>query len=189
MTSRQQKLIDEGEIAADYLEAFLDILDFDGDIDLDVEGDRASVAIDGGDQLYKLSGKDGNVLEAVQTLTRLAVQQNTGERSRLMLDIDGWRAGRKETLRGLAEEGARRVFDLGTPVELEPMTPFERKVVHDAIAEIEGVVTESSGEGKNRHVVIFPDDEYDDDDDYEDDYDDDDVDGDDYDDDDNYDED
>ena len=163
MSSKQQKLIDEGEIAADYLEAFLDILDFDGDIDLDVEGDRASVGIDGGDQLYKLAGKDGSVLEAVQTLTRLAVQQATGERSRLMLDIDGWRSGRKDTLRGLAEEGARRVVDLGTPVELEPMTPFERKVVHDAIAEIEGVTTESSGEGKNRHVVIFPDDDFEED--------------------------
>lgn len=159
--SKQQKLIDEGEIAADYLEAFLDILDFDGDIDLDVEGDRASVAISDGDQLFRLSGDDGSVLEALQTLTRLAVQQSTGERSRLMLDIDQWRADRKAVLRGLAEEGARRVVEYGSPVELEPMSPFERKVVHDVIADIDGITTESSGEGKNRHVIIFPDDEFD----------------------------
>lgn len=158
--SKQQKLIDEGEIAADYLEQFLDIIDFDGDIDLDVEGDRASVSIDGGDSLDMLVGRDGQVLEAIQTLTRLAVQEVSGERSRLMLDIARWRANRRDTLRGLAQEGARRVEETGAPVELEPMSPFERKVVHDAIAEIDGVVTESTGEGKNRYVVLLPDDDY-----------------------------
>ena len=85
-------LIEEGEIAGDYLEQLLDVLDFDGDIDLDVEGDRAVVSIDGGDDLTKLVGRKGEVLDALQELTRLAVQQATGERSRLMLDIAGWRA-------------------------------------------------------------------------------------------------
>lgn len=163
--SKQQKLIDEGEIAADYLEQFLDILDFDGDIDLDVEGDRASVSIDGGDNLDMLVGRDGQVLEAMQTLTRLAVQEVSGERSRLMLDIARWRADRRNILGALAQEGARRVQETGTPVELEPMSPFERKVVHDTIAEIAGVITESTGEGKNRHVVLLPDDDYSDDED------------------------
>ena len=158
--SKQQKLIDEGEIAADYLEQFLDIIDFDGDIDLDVEGDRASVSIDGGENLDMLVGRDGQVLEAIQTLTRLAVQEVSGDRSRLMLDIARWRADRRDTLRALAQEGARRAEETGTPVELEPMSPFERKVVHDAIAKIEGVVTESTGEGKNRHVVLLPEEEY-----------------------------
>mgnify|MGYP000969804180 FL=1 len=85
-------LVEEGEIAGDYLEQLLDVLDFDGDIDLDVEGDRAVVSIDGGKDLTKLVGRKGEVLDALQELTRLAVQQSTGERSKLMLDIAGWRA-------------------------------------------------------------------------------------------------
>ena len=88
-------LVEEGEIAGDYLEQLLDVLDFDGDIDLDVEGDRAIVSIDGGSDLAKLVGRKGEVLDALQELTRLAVQQSTGERSKLMLDVAGWRAGRR----------------------------------------------------------------------------------------------
>ncbi len=127
-------LIEEGEIAGDYLEQLLDVLDFDGDIDLDVEGDRAIVSIDGGDDLTKLVGRKGEVLDALQELTRLAVQQSTGERSRLMLDIAGWRAGRREALSALGAEAAQRVLETGEREELAPMTPFERKIVHDAVA-------------------------------------------------------
>ncbi|AOW93912.1 single-stranded DNA-binding protein [Rhodococcus sp. WMMA185] len=150
-------LIEEGEIAGDYLEQLLDVLDFDGDIDLDVEGDRAMVSIDGGDDLTKLVGRKGEVLDALQELTRLAVQQTTGERSRLMLDVAGWRAGRRAELTELGVSAARRVLESGEREELSPMTPFERKIVHDAVAKIEGVSSESEGAEPSRRVVVIKD--------------------------------
>ena len=149
-------LVREGDVAGDYLERLLDILDVDGDIDLDVEGDRASVAIVGGD-LKDLVGHDGAVLEALQELTRLAVAQSTGVRSRLMLDISGFRARRRADLTSLAAETARRVASSGQPERLSPMNPFERKVVHDVIAGVAGVHSESEGEEPNRRVVVLPD--------------------------------
>ncbi|MGR6966689.1 Jag family protein [Geodermatophilus sp. URMC 61] len=149
-------LVREGDVAADYLERLLDILDVDGDIDLDVEGDRASVAIVGGD-LKDLVGPDGVVLEALQELTRLAVAQSTGVRSRLMLDISGFRARRRADLTSLAAETARRVASSGQPERLSAMNPFERKVVHDVIAGVTGVHSESEGEEPNRRVVVLPD--------------------------------
>ncbi|MEV4311506.1 R3H domain-containing nucleic acid-binding protein [Actinocrispum sp. NPDC049592] len=154
--SGEELLVREGDIAGDYLERLLDLLDFDGDIDLDVEAGRAIVSIDGGDDLEKLVGPRGNALEALQELTRLAVQQETGVRSRLMLDIAGWRAERREELRDLGKASAEKVLKTGEKVRLQPMTPFERKVVHDAVAEIEGVHSESEGEDPRRRVVIFP---------------------------------
>nr|WP_245865808.1 R3H domain-containing nucleic acid-binding protein [Rhodococcus kyotonensis] len=147
-------LVEEGEIAGDYLEQLLDVLDFDGDIDLDVEGDRAIVSIDGGDDLSKLVGRKGEVLDALQELTRLAVQQSTGERSKLMLDVAGWRAGRRSELSTLGVEAARRVLESGDREELAPMTPFERKIVHDAVAKIDGVDSESTGVEPARRVVV-----------------------------------
>lgn len=150
-------LIEEGEIAGDYLEQLLDVLDFDGDIDLDVEGDRAVVSIDGGDDLTKLVGRKGEVLDALQELTRLAVQQATGERSRLMLDIAGWRAGRRAELTELGSSAARRVLASGEREELAPMTPFERKIVHDAVAKVDGVSSESEGAEPSRRVVVIKD--------------------------------
>ena len=149
-------LVREGDVAGDYLERLLDILDVDGDIDLDVEGDRASVAIVGG-QLSDLVGRDGAVLDALQELTRLAVAQSTGVRSRLMLDIGGFRAKRRADLSALAGEAARRVAQSRQPERLTPMNPFERKVVHDVIAAVGGVRSESEGEEPNRRVVILPD--------------------------------
>jgi spoIIIJ-associated protein len=148
-------LVREGDVAGDYLERLLDILDVDGDIDLDVEGDRASVAIVGGD-LKDLVGSDGAVLEALQELTRLAVAQSTGVRSRLMLDISGFRARRRADLTSLAAETARRVAGSGQPERLSAMNPFERKVVHDVIAGVAGVRSESEGEEPNRRVVVLP---------------------------------
>jgi spoIIIJ-associated protein len=145
----------EGEVAADYLETLLDILDMDGDLDLDVEGDRASVAIIG-DGLSALIGTRGATLEALQELTRLAVLQDTGERSRLMLDIGGYRVKRRSELVSLAKEVGARVASNGQDEKLAPMTPFERKVVHDTIAEIDGVVSESEGEEPQRRVVVRP---------------------------------
>jgi spoIIIJ-associated protein len=149
-------LVREGDVAGDYLERLLDILDVDGDIDLDVEGDRASVAIVGG-QLADLVGRDGAVLDALQELTRLAVAQSTGVRSRLMLDIGGYRAKRRADLSALAGEAAQRVAQSRQPERLSPMNPFERKVVHDVIAAVSGVRSESEGEEPNRRVVILPD--------------------------------
>ncbi|HEY0451604.1 MAG TPA: R3H domain-containing nucleic acid-binding protein [Actinophytocola sp.] len=148
-------LVREGDIAGDYLERLLDLVDYDGDIDLDVEAGRAVVSIDGGDDLEKLVGPRGNVLEALQELTRLAVQQETGARSRLMLDIAGWRADRRQELRDLGRATAERVLAGDERVRLQPMTPFERKVVHDAVASFEGVHSESEGEDPRRRVVVF----------------------------------
>jgi spoIIIJ-associated protein len=148
-------LVREGDVAGDYLERLLDILDMDGDIDLDVEGDRASVAIVGG-KLDDLIGPDGAVLDALQELTRLAVAQSTGVRSRLMLDIGGFRAKRRADLSSLAGEAARRVAQSRQPERLSPMNPFERKVVHDVIAAVAGVRSESEGEEPNRRVVVLP---------------------------------
>ena len=149
-------LVREGDVAGDYLERLLDILDVDGDIDLDVEGDRASVAIVGA-KLNELIGPDGATLEALQELTRLAVAQSTGVRSRLMLDIGGFRAKRRADLSALAGETAQRVAQSGQPERLSPMNPFERKVVHDVIAGVGGVHSESEGEEPNRRVVVLPD--------------------------------
>jgi spoIIIJ-associated protein len=149
-------LVREGDVAGDYLERLLDILDVDGDIDLDVEGDRASVAVVGG-QLKTLIGPDGATLEALQELTRLAVAQSTGVRSRLMLDIGGFRAKRRADLTGLASAAAERVAQSRQPERLSPMNPFERKVVHDVIAAAAGVHSESEGEEPNRRVVVLPD--------------------------------
>jgi spoIIIJ-associated protein len=148
-------LVREGDIAADYLERLLDIVDYDGDIDLDVENDRAVVAIVGSD-LQSLVGPRGETLDALQELTRLAVQQQTGVRSRLMLDVSGHREERRAELRKLATDTATRVAENGEPVRLAAMNPFERKVVHDAIAEIDGVRSESEGEEPHRRVVVLP---------------------------------
>jgi spoIIIJ-associated protein len=149
-------LVREGDVAGDYLERLLDILDKDGDIDLDVEGDRASVAIVGG-RLTDLIGQDGATLEALQELTRLAVAQSTGVRSRLMLDVGGYRAKRRADLTALGGEAARRVAESRQPERLSAMNPFERKVVHDVIASVAGVRSESEGEEPNRRVVVLPD--------------------------------
>lgn len=151
---RIDQLEREGDIAADYLEELLDIADLDGDLDMDVDGDRASVSIVGAD-LQQLVGRDGEVLDALQELTRLAVYRETGERSRLMLDISGYRADRRAQLVALAEETIAKVKESGAPVSLDPMTPFERKVVHDAVAAA-GLTSESSGVEPRRHVVVLP---------------------------------
>ena len=144
----------EGDIAADYLEELLDIADLDGDLDMDVEGDRAAVSIVGGD-IKQLVGQDGEVLEALQELTRLAVYRETGERSRLMLDIGGFRADKRSRLEKLAAETVAEVRESGERKALQAMSPFERKVVHDAVAAA-GLTSESEGEEPRRHVVVLP---------------------------------
>jgi spoIIIJ-associated protein len=144
----------EGEIAADYIEGLLDIADLDGDIDMDVEGDRAVVSVVGA-TLDELVGDDGEVLEALQELTRLAVHRQTGVRARLMLDVGGFRARRRSQLADLGRSVAAEVARTGEPKKLAPMSPFERKIIHDAVA-VAGLRSESEGEEPNRRVVVFP---------------------------------
>jgi spoIIIJ-associated protein len=149
-----QALEQEGEVAADYIEGLLDIADLDGDIDMDVEGERAMVSVVGA-TLDELVGKKGEVLEALQELTRLAVHRKTGERSRLMLDVGGFRERRRAELTKLGRDTTEDVKRTGKPKPLSPMTPFERKVVHDAVAAA-GLRSESEGEEPNRYVVVHP---------------------------------
>ena len=144
----------EGEIAADYVEGLLDIADLDGDIDMDVEGNRAVVSVVGA-TLDELVGRRGEVLEALQELTRLAVHRQTGERARLMLDVGGYRARRREELTEVGRDAAEEVKETGTPKHLSAMTPFERKIVHGAVADA-GLRSESEGEEPNRRVVVYP---------------------------------
>ena len=152
--SKVERLENEGDIAADYLEELLDIADLDGDLDMDVEGDRAAVSIVGAD-LSQLVGGKGEVLDALQELTRLAVYRETGERSRLMLDVSGYRAEQRERLVLLATDKIAEVQKTGESVSLEPMTSFERKVVHDAVSAA-GLTSESEGAEPRRFVVILP---------------------------------
>ncbi len=151
----QELLVQEGDIAGDYLERLLDIADVDGDLDMDVEGTRAVVAIVG-EGLDALVGPNGQVLEALQELTRLAVVQHTGVRSRLMLDVGGYRARRRTELTEIGSRAAERVLASSEPISLAPMTPFERKVVHDAVAGVDGVHSESEGVEPERRVVVLP---------------------------------
>jgi spoIIIJ-associated protein len=149
-----ERLENEGDIAADYLEELLDIADLDGDLDMDVEGDRAAVSIVGGD-VRLLVGRDGEVLEALQELTRLAVHRETGERSRLMLDIGGFRADKRSRLEKVAAEAVAEVQQTGQRKALTAMSPFERKVVHDVVAAA-GLVSASEGVEPKRYVVVLP---------------------------------
>lgn len=153
-SSKAKRLELEGDVAADFLEVLLDIADLDGDIDMDIDGNRAAVSIVGGN-LDRLVGENAEVLESLQELTRLAVFNETGERSRLMLDVAGYRAERKRALVELATGAVGRVRADGKPERMDPMTPFERKVVHDAVADA-GLTSESEGEEPNRRVVILP---------------------------------
>lgn len=156
---RIAQLEEEGDIAADYLEELLDICDLGGDLEIDVENDRASVEIiaegDEARDLERLVGKDGKVLESLQELARMAVSQKTGERSRLMLDIAGYRADRKAELTLITEEAIAKTKTSEAPVKLVAMNPFERKVCHDVAAE-QGFYSCSEGQAPNRAVVIYP---------------------------------
>jgi spoIIIJ-associated protein len=144
----------EGEIAADYIEGLLDVADLDGDIDMDVEGDRAVVSVVGA-PLDELVGSRGEVLEALQELTRLAVHRQTGARTRIMIDIGGYRLRRRSELAETGRDAADEVKRTGEPKKLWPMNPFERKIVHDAVAAA-GLRSESEGEEPDRRVVVLP---------------------------------
>ena len=152
-----KKLNDEGDFGADYIEELLNIADLDGDIEIGVEADRASVAVvtEGvaDRRLKRLIGQGGEVLDALQELTRLAVQAKTGERSRLMLDIADYRESHRQEVAAIAREAVASVLANGEPVSLEPMNPFERKVVHD-VAAAAGLASDSEGLGNARHVIV-----------------------------------
>lgn len=148
----------EGEIAADFLEKLLDIADLDGDIDVDVDGDRAAISIvdsEEGQVPRSLVGQGGKTLDALQELMRLAVQAETGERSRAMLDIAGHRAQRRTSLEKKAADAVAEVKASGKQVAMDPMSAFERKVVHDAVLAA-GLSSESDGTEPNRYVVVLP---------------------------------
>ncbi len=155
--SRVSMLEEEGEVAADYLEELLDIADLDGDIEIDVEHGRAALAVvaDDNASIAQLVGRDGDTLEALQELTRLAVQAKTGERSRLMLDIAGFRAGRKVELAALANKAIATVQESGQALKMDPLNAFERKVVHDVVTAA-GLVSESHGIDPQRYIQISP---------------------------------
>ncbi|MCG2623628.1 RNA-binding protein [Arthrobacter sp. I2-34] len=152
------RLEEEGDIAADYLEELLDIADIDGDIDIEVRNGRTYISIvseDGENEaLAGLVGPGGEVLEALQELARLAVLASTENRSRLVLDITGYREERGKELQQIAQDAVARAKETGKPVALEPMSAYERKIVHDAVADM-GLVSESDGEGSGRHIVVF----------------------------------
>ncbi|MDO4240400.1 R3H domain-containing nucleic acid-binding protein [Micrococcus sp.] len=156
-----RRLEEEGDAAADYVEELLDIADLDGDIDIEVRDGRTYVSVvpgedDEDDRLADLVGADGRTLEALQELVRLAVLAATGHRSRLILDIAGHRERRDAELRRLAAEAVERVREGAGVVHLDPMGAYERKIVHDVVAEA-GLASESEGEGPRRHVVISAD--------------------------------
>lgn len=156
--TRKQMLEAEGDAAADFLEALLDICDIDGDIDVDIDGDRAAVSIvdsEEGRVPRRLVGPEGKVLDALQELTRLAVQTETGERSRLMLDVAGHRAARRAEVVEIARSVIAEVTSNGQQVEMEPMTAFERKIVHDEVLAA-GLRSESDGVEPRRFVVVLP---------------------------------
>jgi spoIIIJ-associated protein len=153
------RLEEEGDVAADYLEELLDIADIDGDIDIEVRNGRTYISIVAEEEsagLENLVGRDGEVLEALQELTRLAVLSATENRSRLVLDINGYRAERAGDLQKIAEDAVASVKESGDAVALAPMSAYERKIVHDAVADL-GFVSESEGEGADRHIVVSSD--------------------------------
>jgi len=157
--SAASRLEEEGDVAADYLEELLDIADIDGDIDIEVRNGRTYISIVAEEEaagLDSLVGRDGEVLEALQELTRLAVLSATENRSRLVLDINGYRAERAGDLQKIAEDAVAAVKDSGEAVALAPMSAYERKIVHDAVADL-GLVSESEGEGADRHIVVSAD--------------------------------
>ncbi|HJF17836.1 MAG TPA: hypothetical protein K8U78_01500 [Aeriscardovia aeriphila] len=151
-----EELNEEADIAADYLEGLLDVLDYDGDIELGVRNGRPLVQIvaDDDTDIKQLIGKDGEVVEALQRLARLAVQQKTGERSGLIVDVDGFLARKRRHLRNLALDAVDDVREDGEPVTLEDMNAYERKIIHDIVRQ-EGLKSRSHGDEPHRHVTVY----------------------------------
>ena len=147
----EASLLAEGDLVADYLEELLDIADLDGDIENSVQDGRAFIVIDTDDE--RLVGKDGEVLDALQELSRLVVMTENGHRSRLMVDVAGYRAKRRAELVVMAKDAIAEVQETGEQVRLAPLNAYERKIVHDEVAAA-GLVSESEGEPPTRRVVV-----------------------------------
>lgn len=150
------QLNEEADIAADYLEGLLDIADYEGDIEMGVRNNRPTVQIvaDDDTDIKHLIGRNGEVVDALQQLTRLAVQQKTGERSHLIVDVDGFLKRKRQHLRDVALDAIDAVKESGEPIDLKPMNSFERKVVHDAVRD-EGLKSRSHGEEPHRYVTVY----------------------------------
>lgn len=147
----EAQLLAEGDLVADYFEELLDIADLDGDIENSVQDGRAFVVID--TESERLVGKDGEVLEALQELARLVVMTETGNRSRLMVDVAGYRDRRRAELLALAKDAIAEVSETGEPVRMQPFNAYERKIIHDEVAAA-GLLSESEGEPPSRRVVV-----------------------------------
>ena len=160
MAQDEEKTIDqlneEAYIAADYLEGLLDIVDYEGDIEMGVRNNRPTVQIvaDDDTDIKHLIGRNGEVVDALQQLTRLAVQQKTGERSHLIVDVDGYLKRKRQRLHDIALDAIDEVHETGEPVDLKPMNSFERKIVHDVVRE-EGMKSRSHGEEPHRYVTVY----------------------------------
>ena len=160
MAQDEEKTIDqlneEADIAADYLEGLLDIVDYEGDIEMGVRNNRPTVQIvaDDDTDIKHLIGRNGEVVDALQQLTRLAVQQKTGERSHLIVDVDGYLKRKRQRLHDIALDAIDEVHETGEPVDLKPMNSFERKIVHDVVRE-EGMKSRSHGEEPHRYVRVY----------------------------------
>jgi spoIIIJ-associated protein len=148
-------LEEEGDIAADYLEELLDIFDLDGDIDIDVRGGRAYLEVTAGANSNLRVISEPETVEALQELTRLAVQAKTNAFSRLILDVGGSRQARVNELTKVAQRAIDKVTSSGETFALKPMSSYERKIIHDLVSGA-GLVSESEGEGRDRHIVVKP---------------------------------
>lgn len=150
------QLNEEADIAADYLEGLLDIADYEGDIEMGVRNNRPTVQIvaDDDTDIKHLIGRNGEVVDALQQLTRLVVQQKTGERSHLIVDVDGFLKRKRQHLRDVALDAIDAVKESGEPMDLKPMNSFERKVVHDVVRD-EGLKSRSHGEEPHRYVTVY----------------------------------
>jgi spoIIIJ-associated protein len=151
----EETIAADTELAADFVEGLLDVLDLDGDITTWIDATGGHVDVEGAG-LDMLVGVDGEVLAALQELTRLAVLRQTRHRPRVHVDVGGFKARRQQELAEMSRTTARRVVETGNSERLRPMTPFERKIVHDAVRDVDGATTESVGEEPQRSVVILP---------------------------------
>jgi spoIIIJ-associated protein len=152
MTS-EQELEQEGEIAADFIEEFLDVADLDGDLEIEFRQERVYISVTSDEESNLGTVSKPEAVEALQELARLAVQAKTGEMSRLILDVGGSRAAKTEQLKKLVERTIEKLEETDKEQHLKPMSSYDRKQVHDMVGEA-GYVSESEGVGKERHIVI-----------------------------------
>jgi spoIIIJ-associated protein len=156
----EDDLEEQGEVAAEFLEGLLARMGLTADVEPTFEDGTMYVDVLGegpdDEDMGLLIGRHGQTLEALQELTRVAVGQRTGLRARIVVDVEDYKRRQRSRLEAKAREVAKRVSRSGREEELEPMSPFDRKLVHDAVATIGGVTSASRGEEPDRRVVIRP---------------------------------